>query len=704
VGLIRELRVQAAKLDASPFRRATARMWLWLVASTLSSFPVLGFAEAAPSPANAPIATARSSTVEQVYVFGKRKEGIGVSVSASEGEVSFAKFADRPLMRPGELVEVIPGMVATQHSGSTKANQYFLRGFNLDHGTDFSVSFDGVPLNLRTHAHGQGYLDLNGIIPEVIETIKYRKGPYYADQGDFSNAGGAAFQTFSNNAPSFVEAMAGENSYGRLLIVKSLGARGFLAGELDTYRGPYDHPDNFRKIDLIGRVGVGDWSITGLAYAARTHANDQIPERAVKEGLISSLGALDPTDGAKTTRFIVSAQRTKDDGWGANVYVQHYTLSLFSNFTYFLRDPINGDQFEQYDDRWIYGGSFTRTWPTKVLGFTMRTGLEVRDDDIGKVALYDTHQRQILYTVRSDRVNEYSGTVWSDASRSFGPVRISAGLRLDDAGGHVHSDDPRNSGTTNAVLLSPKFTAAWIIYPDVELYADAGQGFHTNDIRGGTITVVPGTNVPAPKVPLISASQGAELGARFSGGGLSATASLWTLHLDSELVYNGDGGDTASTGATQRTGVELLLDYAPTPRLDFNFSAAESDAHYSGNPPGGNRIPNALEYVLTGGVTARVTDHATVTITGRRLGPAPLIEDNSARSNTATLFNALLDYDFGRFQIKLECLNLFDSKDNEIQYFYTSRLKGEPADGVNDYHFHRFEPRTFRVTLRVPLD
>jgi hypothetical protein len=673
-----------------------------IAASAVLLVPCVSHGHTLAAP-DVPVVTAPQTEAQQVYVFGKRLEGIGVSLSASEGEVSFAKFEDRPLMRPGELVEVVPGMVATQHSGGTKANQYFLRGFNLDHGTDFSVSFDGAPLNLRTHAHGQGYLDLNGVIPEVIETIKYRKGPYYADQGDFSNAGGAAFQTFTSHAPSFVEATLGENRYGRVLVVKNFGDRDFLAGEFDTYRGPYDHPDNFGKIDLIGRIGLGDWSVTGLAYAARTHANDQIPERAVKAGLISSLGALDPTDGAKTSRFIVSAPRTKHDGWDANIYVQRYTLSIYSNFTYFLRDPINGDQFEQYDDRYVYGGSLTRTWPSPVLGFRVRTGLEVRDDAINKVALYDTHQRQILSTVRSDRVNEYSGTLWSDASRSFGPIRLTAGLRLDDAGGQVHSDDARNSGSTNDVLLSPKLTAAWKLSPSLELYADAGQGFHTNDIRGATITVVPGSNDHADKVPLISASQGAELGARFTHGGFAATASLWTLHLASELVYNGDGGDTASTGATQRTGAELLLDYAPSRRLDLNFSAAVSDAHYTGHPAIGNRIPNALEYVLTGGITARITDRATVTLTGRRLGPASLIEDNSARSNTATLFNGLVDYDFGRFKVKLEALNLFDSKDDEIQYFYTSRLRGEPVDGVDDYHFHQFEPRTIRVSLRIPL-
>jgi len=360
---------------------------------------------AAPD-ADKPIATAPASDVGAVYVFSKRLERVGKSVSASEGAVSFAKFEDRPLLRPGELVEVVPGMAATQHSGNTKANQYFLRGFNLDHGTDFSVRFDGVPLNLRTHAHGQGYLDLNGIIPEVIETIKYRKGPYYADQGDFSNAGGASFDTFSSQAPSFVEATIGEHAFGRLLAVKSFGDKSFIAGELDTYRGPYDNPDNFRKVDVIGRVGFGDWSLTGLAYAAKTNANDQIPQRAVTQGLISPLGALDPTDGARTSRFILSLQRTKDDGWYVNAYAQRYYLAIFSDFTYFLRDPVNGDQFEQLDDRYTFGGSVIRDFPGTFQGVSFRGGLEFRDDYIAKIGLYDTYRHNILSTVRQDRVNE----------------------------------------------------------------------------------------------------------------------------------------------------------------------------------------------------------------------------------------------------------------------------------------------------------
>ncbi len=686
------------RLRGSVVKRGLPRhLGLIACAAALISSPV--FAE----PSEAVVTThPEPSETTEVYVFGKRHNDIGVATSASEGTVSFAKFEDRPLMRPGELVEVVPGMAATQHSGNTKANQYFLRGFNLDHGTDFSVSFDGVPFNLPTHGHGQGYLDLNGVIPEVIETIRYRKGPYYADLGDFSNAGGAGFSTFSDDAPSYVQTTLGQHDYGRFLGIKGFGKSGFVAVDLERYGGAFDHPDDLRKIDIIGRFNLGKWSLTGMAYDAHTQSNDQIPQRAVDQGLIDRLGALDASDGGITSRYVVSAQR-RGDGWDADLYVERYRLALFSDFTYFLRDPVNGDQFEQADQRMIYGGSLVRTWPVTMWGFTLRSGVQLRDDDIGKVGLYYTKQRQYLSTVRQDRVNEYDAAAYTDAARAFGPVRVTAGLRLDTIGGDVHSSDPRNSGSDSQALLSPKITAAWRIAPQAELYADAGQGFHSNDLRGATITVVPDTNEAADKVNLIAPSQGAEIGGRFSDHDLTATLALWVLHLDSELVYDGDGGDTASTGATNRRGVEFLVEYNPSPRLDLNFTAAASHARYAGDPAGGNRIPNALEYVVTGGATAHLTSKLAATMTARVLGPAPLIEDNSARSKATTLFNGLLDYDAGRFDLKLECLNVFDSHDDEIQYFYTSRLAGEPADGVNDYHFHPFEPRSVRASVRLPL-
>lgn len=643
----------------------------------------------------------------EVYVFGKRRDLIGEATSASEGVVSFARFADRPLLRPGELVEVIPGMAATQHSGNTKANQFFMRGFNLDHGTDFSVSLDGVPLNLRSHGHGQGYLDLNGIIPEVIETIRYRKGPYHADAGDFSNAGGATFQSFAGPPPAYVQATVGENGYGRVLGVTGLPG-GFVALDLTGYGGGYDNPEDLRKFSLMGRVGLDGvglegWSVTAMAYDASSRANNQIPLRAVEQGSITRLGAIDTSDYGDTSRYILSLQRQRADGLDVVAYVQRYEMALYSNFTYFLRDPVNGDQFEQADSRLVYGGSATKRWDTPVLGFAIRTGVEARYDDIDNVGLYFTRARERLSTVRQDSLQQYSAAVFADATRAFGPLRITAGLRVDTIGGEVSSDDPRNSGDASDTLVSPKLTAAWRVSDRVELYADAGRGFHSNDLRGGTVTVIPGADDPADRVDLLSPSEGAEVGVRYSNGGLVMTAAYWALKLDSELVYIGDGGDTAVTGASERSGVEFLVDYSPRPGLNVNFTAAASEGRYVDEPSDADRIPNALEYVVTGGVTARLTPKLTGTLTARVLGPSPLNEDNSVRSERTTLVNGLLNYDFERFQIKLEVLNMFDSEDDDIRYFYESRLPGEAAEGVEDIHLHAFEPRSLRLSVRVPL-
>jgi outer membrane receptor protein involved in Fe transport len=274
------------------------RTWALSCASLVLGYSGPG-AHAAEAPHDAPIATAPAAAVGEIDVWGKREDRIGAAVSASEGLVSYGAFAQRPLLRPGELAEVIPGLAVTQHSGSGKANQYFLRGFNLDHGTDFSVALDGVPLNLRTHAHGQGYLDLNAVTPEMVQTIGYHKGPYYADAGDFSAAGAATFNTFSHLPNNFVQLQGGEHEFGRIVGAYNLGHAGLFAADLTVGNGPWETKERLRKGSLLGRFNAGDWSITALAYGARWNSTDQIPQRAVENGQISALGSIDPPTGAK---------------------------------------------------------------------------------------------------------------------------------------------------------------------------------------------------------------------------------------------------------------------------------------------------------------------------------------------------------------------------------------------------------------------
>jgi hypothetical protein len=640
---------------------------------------------------------------EQVYVWGLRQESIGIATAASEGQVNFAQFQDRPLLRPGELVEVVPGLAVTQHSGTGKANQYFLRGFNLDHGTDFSVYFDGVPLNLPSHGHGQGYLDLNAITSEFIEVISFRKGPYFADAGDFSSAGTASLESFTASPRTFAEFTAGKDNFYRLLGMAQVGDASYLGGELSFADGPWVNPENLEKINVLGRFALGgNWSLTALAYSSHWDSTDQIPLRAVEEGLIPRLGTVDPTDGGETSRYIVALRNRGMNGWDAVAYVQRYELNLWSNFTYFLDDPVNGDQFEQADERWIFGGSVARTWENPLAGWTVSTGVVVRGDEIDSVGLYNTVARERVNTVREDNVSEWAGALWAQGERTFGPVRAVLGVRADAIGVNVSSDNPLNSGDAGDFLVGPKLALAWRVSEGLELYADAGRGFHSNDARGATATVSPKTGDPADPVDLLSPSTGAEVGFRWDSGTVSAAATAFWLHLDSELVYVGDAGETEATSASERFGGELLFTWQPIDRIDIDLSAAATHARLI-DSPGANHIPNALEYVFTGGISALVTDELIATLTFRLLGPAPLTDDGAIKSETAFTTNLLLRYQLGRFTFTGQIINLFNNADNDIQYFYRSRLPGDPAEGVDDFHIHPMEPRTWRLGVRVTL-
>jgi len=651
-------------------------------------------------PATAAFAAETPGALPDVYVWGLREDQIGTAVSASEGTVNYAEFVGRPLLRVGELLEVVPGLAATQHSGSGKANQYFVRGFNIDHGTDFSVSLDGIPFNLPTHGHGQGYLDLNSMMPELIQTIRYRKGPYFADVGDFSSAGTAAMEFFEDLPETFAQVTGGENRYWRFFGAARLAEGAYIAADYNVYDGPWANPEDLQKINVIGRVSLNGWVLTGMAYDASWNAADQVPLRAIEDGTISRFGVIDESDGGRSSRYLASIRNRDFGGWEVLAYAQKYDLDLWSNFTYFLDDPVNGDQFQQHDDRWIFGGSVRRSW-MPMEGWTVSGGADIRYDDIGKVALYRTSGRDILSTVRSDSVDEIAGALWAEAAGELGPLRATLGARLDGIAAKVSSDNPLNSGTENDLIFSPKLALAWTVTPDLELYADIGRGHHSNDVRGATITVDPNTGDPADTVPLLVASTGAEVGARFRFGNLTATTSLWWLKLDSELVFVGDAGTTEASTASDRTGVEFLLDWRPLDRLHFDLSAAATHARFLDTAPGEDRIPNALEYIVTGGVSAVITDALTATVTVRHLGTAPLIEDNSVRTRPATVTNLQLNYAWRNFTLSGEILNLFDSDADDIQYFYGSRLAGEPADGVDDIHIHPAEPITFRIGLRA---
>jgi outer membrane receptor protein involved in Fe transport len=631
--------------------------------------------------------------------------------------VSGAEINAIPTSRVGEVLEATPGLIVSQHSGEGKANQYFLRGFALDHGTDFAVNVDGMPINMRTHAHGQGYADINFLIPELIQSMNIRKGPYFADEGDFSSAGAARISYIDRIDPGLALITAGSFGYERLLAAKSYPAWAgnlLVAGEVQTYNGPWDVPDNVRKFNGVLRYSQGTaddgFSITGMGYVNRWTATDQIATRAVTSGLIGPFGSLDPTDGGNTSRFSLSSRMSHTSEAGVtrlDAYAIRSTLTLFNDFTYFLNDPVNGDQFSQLDKRTIVGfdGNHTFTGRLGPFDSETRVGLQGRHDDID-VGLVNTLQRTTLSTVRLDHVNEsnlspyaQNTTKWTDWLRTI------VGIRGDWVAGKVASDTPANSGGANTFFGSPKFSLVLGPFFKTEFYLNAGTGFHSNDLRGVTISVnppnAPNAGLPATAVPLLIRSKGAEVGTRTKAiEGLESSVALFVLDFDSELQFQGDIGTTVPGRPSRRIGVEWVNHYQPTSWLAFDLDFAATRARFTDFDPAGNHIPGAPAVIASAGVIIGQKTGWFGAAKLRYLGPRPLIEDDSVRSGPMRVLNANVGYRFENgVRVQLDVLNLFNSQDHQIDYFYVSRLQGEPLAGVSDVHFHPIEPLAVRLTL-----
>jgi hypothetical protein len=649
--------------------------------------------------------------LEEVVVEGRRQVLAGEARSASEGVIGQEDLAIRPMLRPGDVLESIPGLVVTQHSGSGKSNQMFLRGFNLDHGTDFATWIDGMPVNMRTHGHGQGYTDINFLIPETIQTISFFKGPYTAELGDFSSAGGAFIRTFDRMPENSVKLGVGENGYGRLLGLGStqLGnttITGALEG--NVYDGPWkDIDEDVSKINglvkLGGADGVSSWNTTAMLYDNTWNSADQVPTRAVQDGLIDELGSIDRTLGGETRRASLSGHYEHEheshrSEWGA--YVIDYRMQLWSNFTYLLDDPVNGDQFEQLDDRTIWGGTWNRYW---IRGennhLHHRLGAEFRYDDIGEVGLFRTQERNRLETVRQDAVDQASvGIFYELAWRFTDRWRTVLGIRGDYYWFDVSSDKELNSGDDTDGLVSPKASLIYSLSDVTEWYFSAGTGFHSNDARGTTISVDPGSGEPVQPVDPLVRSKGAEIG--FKSVWLDSwntSLAVWGLDLDSELLFVGDAGTTEASRPSRRWGVEFNNFWALNETWSVEADFAWTDARFTDQAPEGERIPGAIETVVTGAVTGQFDSGWFGSARLRYFGAYPLIEDNSVRSDGSTMVNLALGWAGASWKLQLDVLNLFDSNDHDVDYYFASRLPGEPFEGIEDIHYHVFEPRQVRA-------
>lgn len=654
-------------------------------------------------------AQSSSDVIEEVVVWGRSLQLLGSADSSSQGVVGYADFSTRPLARVGELVEVVPGMIATQHSGPGKANQYFLRGFNLDHGSDFSTFFDGMPVNFRTHAHAQGYMDLNFIIPEVIERIDFKKGPYFANTGDFSLAGTSSMKTYDSLERGFVEVTVGSGDEIRLVAADSVSTEvGNLLYALEHQQtnGMFVLDQDVRKynglLKYTGEIAGIPSQLTLTAYDSEWISTNQVPQRAVTSGQIDRFGFIDPDLGGQSHRYSLSG-RFELGEWDLTAYASAYYMSLINNPTYSLNDPINGDEFEQEDERVLFGGSLVRQSRFEIMGLKAAGlfGAEVRVDDVQELNLFNTRSRLRYGSVREDSARELSLSTYAESEFALSEnLRLTTGLRADYIRFDVETLRAENSGTESDALLQPKFGLAYRLSDSLELYANYGHGFHSNDVRAAVNRIDPVTGEDTEAQDILVEGRGGEIGFRYDNlKGFNISLTAFELATDSELVFVGDAGTTEPSDPTRRSGVELNAFYSISERLVIDLSAARARGHFRGLPDGANSITDAHENVAAAGLTYVGTQGVTASLRVRYFGDAALTEDESVMKENSTLINAGVSYAAGAWEMGIDVLNLLDAEDDDIAFFFESRLPGE-VEAMEDIHFHPSNPRVIRAMLR----
>ena len=682
------------------------------------------------------VATNSITRLPEVIVTGRQDSLIGIADSANQGTTGAAQLAERPILRSGEILETVPGVIITQHAGGGKANQYFLRGFNLDHGTDFAVFLDDMPLNLPSHAHGEGYSDMNTVIPEFVQRVNYEKGPYDAAVGNFGSAGSAHLEFYKTLPQDFVTLEGGMYGYERGVfgISQKLGSGNILyGGEAYHDDGPWTHPDDYWKFNGLLTYSQGDelngFSVTARGYHGQWDSSDQAPASFIRTNFF---GTLNPTDGGNSQRYSLQAEWHRHDlnsETKITAYAFYYDLDLFSDFTYFLTDTNRGDQFEQQDRRWVAGLDAHQTifsqWFKRDVENTF--GLQVRNDWINN-GLYQTENR-----VRVDKLDSDTGDIlpamtqgdhftdtqlgiyfenkiqWAEKFRSVAAIR--GDLDYFD----VHSlSNPANSGTANTILPSPKLSLIFGPWDKTEFYLQGGFSFHSNDGRGATQTQEPisadnPTGGATTKIPALIQTRGAEIGVRtLIVPKLQSTVSLWYLHSDSELMQDGDtGGTTASQQPSDRYGVEWANYYSLTKHVSLDLDAADSIARFTSvdaddaapGSPGGNHVPEAVGLVISSGITLHDWHGFSSSLRLRYFGPRDLTSDGEYKSSQTIMLNAEAGYQINKtWRINVEVLNLLNRHDDDITYAYESRVAPNSASEFQKVS-HPVEPLQVRVGL-----
>ncbi len=658
--------------------------------------------------------------LEEVMVFGRQAKTIGDRVSANEGQIIASDIDQLPVERPGDVLELIPGVVATQHSGSGKANQYFLRGFNLDHGTDFSTRVDFMPVNMVSHGHGQGYSDLNFIIPELIGEINYRKGPFYGDAGDFSSTGEALIETARFLPNNLFSLQGGSFGYARGVLANQWeqGVGQWLVGaELQRYDGPWDNVDeDVDKKNLLIKYAQGGeldgFDVAFMGYQNSWNSADQIPARAVAAGEITGLSTIDPSSGGDSERYSINVQKRWHNNpnslWFANFYLIDYQLDLWSNFSYFTQP--DGDQIYQLDDRMLTGGDMSNTRGGDLFNkkISQTFGLQWRVDAIDQVGLYHSVQRQNSDVVRLDEVSQKSAALfwqgavqWSNRTTSALTLRWNYhDFSVTPLAANVEDSMAVNGGDKNADLMTGSFRTRFLLNQNSDVYFNLGRSYHSNDARGVLTHIDPETGESVlPADPLVPVD-GVEVGANWQSNNKkwSSSTALWGLRIDDELLFVGDAGTTESSGfKSQREGVEFTLNYLPMEDLNLSWDYSYTRSRYRESDLEHTAIEGALNNVVGFAVFKSWQNLWQASAHWRYVGDYHLGEGRYAEASQKLDLN-LRYYSRQGFIYSLDVLNVLDSDDKDIEYWYESQLLNENMP-VADRHYHQYVPRALRLKM-----
>ncbi len=602
-----------------------------------------------------------------------------------------------PVNSSQEVLRKVPGLIIGQHAGGGKAEQLFLRGFDVDHGTDVSISVDGMPVNMVSHAHGQGYSDLHFVIPETVNKIDFGKGPYYAKEGDFNTAGYVNFSTKDYLSESSINFSIGQFNMLRTLgmfnlleNVKSQNA--YLAFEYLTGDGPFESPQNFNRLNAFGKyvfyTSKNDKiTLTASHFTSRWDASGQIPQRAVDNGSISRFGAIDDTEGGNTARTNFNIEFTKQVSdetiFKTNAFYSNYDFELYSNFTFFLENPINGDQIKQKENRDIFGLNTAFKTETFLgqIPVNFNYGLGLRHDMSHANELSKTlNKSTIIERIKLGDINQTNIDVFVNAEFEFGKFTVAPALRLDYFK-FLYNNKLQNDGRTqaeNKSVVSPKLNVFYNADKNLQWFLKSGVGFHSNDAR---------VIVMNQEENILPRAYGVDFGNIWKPTSkLFLNTAVWYLFLEQEFVYVGDAGIVEPSGKTERYGVDFGLRYQFTDWLYFDTDATYTNARSIENPEGENYIPLAPDFTIAGGLSVKNDKGFSGSIKYRYIDDRPANEDNSIVADGYLVTDLSANYTFNNVTLGLVIENLFDTEWNETQFATESRLQNE-AQSVEEIHF-----------------